>query len=47
MTTPTQVASRYRLDRRLGAGGMSTVFLGLDSVLERRDAIKLLAVHLT
>ncbi|HEV2773231.1 MAG TPA: protein kinase [Thermoleophilaceae bacterium] len=46
MTTPTQVASRYRLDRRLGAGGMSTVFLGLDSVLERRVAIKLLAEHL-
>ena len=46
MTTPTQVASRYRLERRLGAGGMSTVFLGLDSVLERRVAIKLLAEHL-
>ena len=46
MSTPTEVASRYRLDRRLGAGGMSTVFLGLDTVLERRVAIKLLAEHL-
>ena len=46
MSTPTEVASRYRLERRLGAGGMSTVFLGMDSVLERRVAIKLLAEHL-
>ena len=46
MSTPTEVASRYRLDRRLGAGGMSTVFLGRDTVLERRVAIKLLAEHL-
>jgi tRNA A-37 threonylcarbamoyl transferase component Bud32 len=46
MTTPVEVAGRYRLDRRLGAGGMSTVFLGLDTVLERRVAIKLLAEHL-
>jgi serine/threonine-protein kinase len=46
MSTPTEVASRYRLERRLGAGGMSTVFLGMDSVLERRVAVKLLAEHL-
>jgi eukaryotic-like serine/threonine-protein kinase len=46
VSTPTEVASRYRLERRLGAGGMSTVFLGLDAVLERRVAIKLLAEHL-
>jgi eukaryotic-like serine/threonine-protein kinase len=46
MATPTQVADRYRLDRRLGAGGMSTVFLALDTVLERRVAVKLLAEHL-
>jgi serine/threonine-protein kinase len=46
VSTPTEVASRYRLERRLGAGGMSTVFLGMDSVLERRVAIKLLAEHL-
>jgi len=46
MTTPTEVAGRYRLDRRLGAGGMSTVFLGHDTVLERYVAVKLLAEHL-
>ncbi len=46
MSTPQEVAGRYRLDRRLGAGGMSTVFLALDSVLERQVAVKLLAEHL-
>ena len=46
MATPTDVAGRYRLDRRLGAGGMSTVFLALDTVLERQVAVKLLAEHL-
>ena len=46
MTTPTEVMGRYRLDSRLGAGGMSTVFVALDTVLERRVAVKLLAEHL-
>jgi eukaryotic-like serine/threonine-protein kinase len=46
MATPTEVAGRYRLDRRLGAGGMSTVFQATDTVLERPVAIKLLAEHL-
>jgi serine/threonine-protein kinase len=46
MSTPTEVASRYRLEGRLGAGGMSTVFMALDTVLERRVAVKLLAEHL-
>ena len=46
MATPVDVADRYRLDRRLGAGGMSTVFLAMDTVLERRVAVKLLAEHL-
>jgi predicted Ser/Thr protein kinase len=41
-----EIAGRYRLDRRLGAGGMSTVYLGLDLVLERQVAVKLLAEHL-
>jgi serine/threonine-protein kinase len=41
-----EIAGRYRLDRRLGAGGMSTVYQGLDRVLERQVAIKLLAEHL-
>jgi hypothetical protein len=41
-----EIAGRYRLDRRLGAGGMSTVYLALDRVLERHVAVKLLAEHL-
>ena len=46
MSAPTEVASRYRIERRLGAGGMSTVYLAMDQVLERRVAVKLLAEHL-
>ncbi|MFL5780270.1 MAG: protein kinase domain-containing protein [Thermoleophilaceae bacterium] len=46
MTTPTEVAGRYRIDSRLGAGGMSTVFKAQDTVLERPVAVKLLAEHL-
>jgi serine/threonine protein kinase len=46
VTTPTEVAGRYRLDSRLGAGGMSTVFKAQDTVLERPVAVKLLAEHL-
>ncbi len=46
MAPPTEVAGRYRIERRLGAGGMSTVFQASDTVLERPVAIKLLAEHL-
>ena len=46
MSTPQVIGDRYRLDRRLGAGGMSTVFLAVDTVLEREVAVKLLAEHL-
>jgi eukaryotic-like serine/threonine-protein kinase len=46
VSTPTDIAGRYRIERRLGAGGMSTVFLATDGVLERAVAIKLLAEHL-
>jgi serine/threonine protein kinase len=46
MSTPAEVADRYRIERRLGAGGMSTVFLAMDTVLERPVAVKLLAEHL-
>src|SRR4029450_13993002 len=34
------------LERGLGAGGMSTVSLATDTVLERQVAVKLLAEHL-
>ncbi len=40
------IAGRYRLERRLGTGGMSTVQQALDARLERRVAVKLLAEHL-
>jgi serine/threonine-protein kinase len=33
---------RYRLERRIGLGGMATVFEGFDTVLRRRVAIKVL-----
>ena len=46
MTVPALVAGRYRIERRLGAGGMSTVFEATDTVLERSVAVKLLAEHL-
>jgi serine/threonine-protein kinase len=46
VSSPTEVAGRYRIERRLGAGGMSTVFMAKDTVLERPVAVKLLAEHL-
>ena len=39
-------ADRYRLESRLGVGGMSTVQLAFDTRLERYVAVKLLAEHL-
>jgi serine/threonine-protein kinase len=41
-----QIAGRYRLESRLGHGGMSTVHLAIDLRLERQVAVKLLAEHL-
>jgi eukaryotic-like serine/threonine-protein kinase len=38
----TILSGRYRLEQRIGAGGMSTVYCALDETLERRVAIKLL-----
>jgi len=46
VSPPETVAGRYRIEGRLGAGGMSTVFKATDSVLERPVAVKLLAEHL-
>jgi tRNA A-37 threonylcarbamoyl transferase component Bud32 len=37
-----QLNGRYRLDAQIGTGGMSTVYLGFDAVLERRVAVKLM-----
>jgi serine/threonine protein kinase len=41
-----EIAGRYRLEARLGFGGMSTVHLAMDQRLERQVAVKLLAEHL-
>jgi serine/threonine-protein kinase len=46
MTAETLFADRYRLERRLGTGGMATVHLALDTRLERNVAVKVLAEHL-
>ncbi len=46
MATEEQIAGRYRLEGKLGTGGMSTVRLAFDRRLERQVAIKLLAEHL-
>jgi serine/threonine-protein kinase len=46
VSPPNTVADRYVIENRLGAGGMSTVFMARDTVLERPVAVKLLAEHL-
>jgi eukaryotic-like serine/threonine-protein kinase len=38
----TILSGRYRLDERIGRGGMSTVYRAFDTVLEREVAIKLM-----
>jgi len=38
----TLLSQRYRLDAKVGAGGMSTVYRAFDTVLERQVAIKLM-----
>jgi serine/threonine-protein kinase len=42
----TEIGGRYRIEGRLGFGGMSTVHRAFDQRLERRVAVKLLAEHL-
>src|ERR1700691_343094 len=38
----TTLSGRYRLEARIGAGGMSTVYRALDETLERQVAVKLM-----
>src|SRR5271165_2691621 len=40
--TERVLSSRYRVERRLGSGGMAVVYAGIDTVLRRRVAIKVL-----
>src|ERR687894_491976 len=40
--TTTQIAGRFRLDEKIGSGGMSTVYLAFDPTLERWVAIKMM-----
>jgi serine/threonine protein kinase len=40
------IGSRYRLDKILGSGGMSVVFLAFDVKLQRSLAVKLIHAHL-
>jgi eukaryotic-like serine/threonine-protein kinase len=43
----TTLSGRYRLQARIGAGGMSTVYRAFDETLERQVAIKLLNREVT
>jgi serine/threonine-protein kinase len=44
---PGSVFGRYRVDARLGAGGMGTVYRGFDLHLQRPVALKFLHVHVS
>jgi len=46
VSVESKIADRYRVEGRLGVGGMSTVLLAFDERLERHVAVKLLADHL-
>src|SRR5579863_3909070 len=43
----TTLSGRYRLEARIGAGGMSTVYRALDETLQRQVAIKLMNREVT
>jgi serine/threonine protein kinase len=43
----TTLSGRYRLEAKIGAGGMSTVYRAFDEILQRRVAIKLMNAEIT
>ena len=45
-STPTIIAGRYELQRRLAQGGMAEVWLAIDLTLDRKVAVKWLKPHL-
>jgi len=46
VNAPRLLADRYRLERQLGRGGMGTVYVALDTLLDRRVAAKLVREEL-
>jgi eukaryotic-like serine/threonine-protein kinase len=44
--TPTQVCGRFRLEERLGSGGMASVYRAFDPLHRRSVAIKLMHPHM-
>lgn len=44
-TVPFELAGKFRLERLIARGGMSVVYLAIDTTLDRRVAVKTLSIH--